>query len=64
MPKSLEWSDRICEIENQTSEESNGHAVWAALPQIQDWRKENWMEMPKYSDKIFRVLTFITSKTA
>ena len=60
MPKSLEWSDRISEIENQTSEESNGHAVWAALPPIQ----ENWMEMPKYSDKIFRVLTFITSKTA
>ena len=28
-------SDRIYEIENQTSEESNGHAVWAALPPIQ-----------------------------
>ena len=64
MPKSLEWSDRIYEIENQTSEESNGHAVWAALPPIQGWIKGNWMEMPKYSDKIFRVLTSITSKTA
>ena len=64
MPKSLEWSDRICEIENQTSEESKGHTVWAALPPTQGWRKENWMEMPKYSDKIFRVMTFTTSKTA
>ena len=48
MPKSLEWSDRICEIENQTSEESKGHTVWAALPPTQGWRKENWMEIPKY----------------
>jgi len=58
---------RICEIENQKSEESKeskGLAVWAALPPTQGWRKENWMERPKYSDKIFRVLTFITSKTA
>ena len=47
MPKSLEWSDRICEIENQTSEESKGHTVWAALPPTQGWRKENWIEIPK-----------------
>ena len=55
---------RICEIENHTIEESKGHAVWAALPPTQGWRKENWMEIPIYQDKIFRVLTFVTSKTA
>ena len=25
---------RICEIENQTSEENKGDVVWAALPQL------------------------------
>ena len=25
---------RICEIENQTSEENKGDVVWAALPQV------------------------------
>ena len=34
MPKSLKWSDRISEIENQTSEENKGDVVWAALPQL------------------------------
>ena len=30
---------RICEIENQISEESKCHAVWAALPPTQGLRK-------------------------